>query len=88
MSLVMQRFRKCLEENHIEYHEKYLDTNVITDIHIGHESDLFPIWDVSGYESDDTVLVNLRSLISPELAANIIKIYEDYFHEKKKKEYE
>lgn len=81
MSLVMQHFRKCLKENHIKYHESRPDSNVITDIHI--EENVFdPCWDVCGYEGYDTVNLYLRSSISPELAAEIIKIYENYFAEK------
>jgi len=82
MSLVMQRFRKCLEENHIKYHESRPDLNVVTDIYIEEENVSDPCWDVSGYEGDDTVCVYLRSRIPPEVAAEIIKTYENYFAEK------
>lgn len=82
MSLVMQRFRRCLEENHIKYHESRPDSNIITDIYIEQENKFDPCWDVSGYEGDDAVHLYLRSYIPPELAVEIIKIYENYFAEK------
>lgn len=82
MSLVMQRFRKCLEENHIEYYEDNPDSDVIADKGLKGEKIQDPMWDVSGYEGRDTVSISLRSYISPELAAKIIKIYEDYFTNK------
>lgn len=82
MSLVMQRFRKCLEENHIEYYEDHPDSNVVADRYLKGEEIRDPMWDVSGYEGQDGVLIYLRSYISPELAAKIIKIYEDYFTNK------
>ena len=82
MSLVMQRFRECLEENHIKYHEASPYSNVVTDIHIEEENVFDPCWDVSGYEGYDTVHLYLRSYISPELAVEIIKMYENYFAEK------
>lgn len=82
MSLVMQHFRKCLEENHIKYHESRQDSNIITDIYIEKENVFDPCWDVSGYAGDNAVHLYLRSSISPELAVEIIKIYENYFAEK------
>ena len=81
MSLAMQHFRECLEENHIRYHESWPDSNIITDI--GIEENVFnPCWDVCGYEGYDTVHLYLHSYIPPELAVEIIKIYENYFAEK------
>ena len=88
MSRVMQHFRECLDEKHVEWCEYRLDADVVTDKNVNIFPPVDPAWDVHGWSNQDKVTIYLRSGISPEFAAQIIEIYENYFHEKKEKQYE
>lgn len=89
MSCVIQHLCKCLDEKHIEHNQYNSDRNVIADKNVHAVPIVDPMWDVHGWEDEHKVVVYLRSGISPEFAAEIIEMYENYFHEKnKEKQYE
>lgn len=85
MSRVLQRFRECLNEKHIEWRECRTDADIVTDKDVKTFPPVDPAWDVHGWDGQDKVTVYLRSGVSPEFAAQIIEMYENYFHEKEKK---
>lgn len=81
MSIVMDCFTKQLQKLNIEYYQDYEGASVVSDAGVGVDnpsSIAYPAWDVSGYEGDSKVKVNLRSRVSPRLAAKIIEMYESY----------